>query len=34
MRSKDDFERYPIERNKYALDIARVWFNKLEDLKE
>lgn len=34
LRSKEDIDRYPAERNKYALEIAKVWFNKLEDLKE
>lgn len=34
LRDKADIDRYPDERYQFAKNIALVWMNKIEDLKE
>jgi hypothetical protein len=34
LRSKEDMEKYSDSRYKFALEMARVWFMKLKELKE
>lgn len=32
-RSREDIERYDVSRYKYAIEIARTWFDIIEPLK-